>query len=164
MQVTLELNSNRMKAPPGSSHLAALPTGGGLEAESRIAVMIASDHPIMRDGLRLRIQQESDMYVVCDGGDLEQILHEFQICRPDVVVIDLHLPRGVGVRAMESIRAVSPGTPLVVLANYPGEVHEARRPGQAAVVTVPKISANEQIIPGIRKAIAEGHLMSPARS
>jgi two-component system, NarL family, response regulator NreC len=125
-------------------------------AQPRIAVMIASDHPIMRDGLRLRIQQESDMYVVCDGGDLAQILQEFQICRPDVMVIDLHLPRGVGVRAMESIRDISPGTPLVILANYPGEVHESRRPGHAAVVTVPKIAANEEIIPGIRKAVAVG--------
>jgi DNA-binding NarL/FixJ family response regulator len=118
--------------------------------------MIASDHPIMRDGLRLRIQQESDMYVVCDAGDLAQILQEFQICRPDVMVIDLHLPRGVGVRALESIRDLSPATPLVVLANYPGEVQESRRPGQAALVMVPKISANEEIIPGIRKAIAGG--------
>jgi two-component system, NarL family, response regulator YdfI len=125
-----------------------------MDAQSRIAVMIASDHPIMRDGLRLRIQQESDMYVVCDGGDIAQILHEFHICRPDVVLIDLHLPRGVGLRAMSSIRSISPETPLVVLANYPGEVHESPRAGQGATVMVSKLSANEEIIPAIRKAVA----------
>jgi DNA-binding NarL/FixJ family response regulator len=125
-----------------------------MDAQSRIAVMIASDHPIMRDGLRLRIQQERDMYVVCDGGGLTQILHDFHSCRPDVVLIDLHLPRGVGLQAMNSIRSLSPRTPLVVLADYPGEIHESPRTGQGVAVMVSKISANEQIIPAIRKAIA----------
>jgi len=122
--------------------------------------MIASDHPIMRDGLRLRIQHERDMYIVCEAGDLAQIVRAFQICRPDVVVLDLHLPRGAGVRAMSSIRRHSPMMPLVVLANDPGEVAESRRTGQGNTVTVSKISANEEVIPAIRKAIATGRIPS----
>ena len=116
--------------------------------------MIASDHPIMRDGLRLRIQQESDMYVAYEASDLAQILLAFHTCKPDVLVIDLHLPPGAGVRAMHSIMSLSPMLPLVVLADDPGELPVSRRTGPGTTVTVPKISANEQIIPAIRKAIA----------
>lgn len=112
--------------------------------------MIASDHPIMRDGLRLRIQQERDMYVVCEAGDLAQILRDLQICRPDVVVLDLHLPRGAGARAISRIRGLSPMMPLVILANDPAELTESR---SSDILTVSKISASEEVIPAIRKAI-----------
>jgi two-component system, NarL family, response regulator YdfI len=125
-----------------------------METQSRIAVMIASDHPIMRDGLRLRIQQERDMYVVCDAGETAQLLREFTLCRPDVVVIDLHLPSGSGARAVSRIRALSPMTPVVVLANYPGESAGPQPPGHGPTVVVSKISANEQIISAIRNAVA----------
>jgi two-component system, NarL family, nitrate/nitrite response regulator NarL len=125
-----------------------------METQSRIAVMIASDHPIMRDGLRLRIQQEKDMYVICDAGESTQLLREFALCRPDVVVVDLHLPSGTGLRAVSRIRALSPTTPVVVLANYPGELPDPRAPGHGPTVVVSKISANEQIISAIRNAVA----------
>jgi DNA-binding NarL/FixJ family response regulator len=125
-----------------------------MKAQASIAVMIASDHPIMRDGLRLRIQRETDMYVVCEAANLKQILNGFHTCRPDVLVLDLHLPRGAGVRALRSIRSLAPLTPLVVLADYPDELPESCRAGPGTTLTVLKISANEHIIPTIREAIA----------
>jgi len=118
--------------------------------------MIASDHPIMRDGLRLRIQQERDMCVVWEAGDLAEIIRGLRSCRPDVVVIDLHLPQGVAVRAASGIRGLSPLMPLVVLLDYPGEAPESRPAARVQTVTVSKISVNEQIIPAIRQVISAG--------
>lgn len=120
--------------------------------------MIASDHPIMRDGLRLRIQQESDMYVVWEAGDRAEITRGLRSCRPDVVVLDLHLPQGVGVRATNGIRGLSPPMPLVVLVDYPGEAPESRPAARVCTVTVSKISVNEQIIPAIRQVIAAARI------
>jgi DNA-binding NarL/FixJ family response regulator len=76
-----------------------------------------SDHPIMRDGLRLCIQREADMRVVCEASELAQILRKFWIRRPHVVVIDLSRPRDAGLRAMNAIRDLSPQAPLVMLAS-----------------------------------------------
>ena len=125
-----------------------------MQTQPRIAVMIVTDHPIMRDGLRLRVQQETDMYVACNARDPLQCLVDFQTCRPDVVVIDLHLPQGAGVRAMNAITTMSPGTPLVVLVDYAGEVDVSPRAGEGATVIVPKMLASEQVIPAIREAIS----------
>jgi two-component system NarL family response regulator len=115
--------------------------------------MIVTDHPIMRDGLRLRVQQESDMRVVCEASDLSQTVRDFHRCRPEVVVIDLQLPRGAGLSAMNAIRKIAPRTSLVVLANYPGEFATSSHPGEGATEVVSKIDAGEQVILAIRKVV-----------
>ena len=126
-----------------------------MQAQPTIAVMIVTNHPIMRDGLRLRVEHESDMNVVCEAVDLSQTIRDFQRCRPQVVVIDLQLPRGAGLKAMNAIRKISPRTPLVVLANYPGEVDTSPRPNEGATEVVSKTYAGEQVILAIRKALAD---------
>jgi NarL family two-component system response regulator YdfI len=119
-----------------------------------IAVMIASDHPIMRDGLRLRIQQEADMRVVCESTDATRVLRDFRRCGPDVVVIDLHVSHDAGVRAMSSIRRVAPQILLVVLADYREDVADSSRKDGGSVVVVSRVRITDQVIPAIRQAIA----------
>ena len=123
--------------------------------QPRIAVMIVTDHPIMRDGLRIRIQHETDMYVVCDASDLTQTLRDFGRCRPDVVVIDLLLPRGASLRAIKAIRKIAPGTPLVVLADDGAEVSVPSDTSEGATVVILRMLANEQVLPAIRKVIRD---------
>jgi len=123
-----------------------------MQAQPRIAVMIVTDQPIMRDGLRLRIQQEADMLVVCEAGDLVQTLRDFHLCRPDVLVIDLQSP--LGARAVKAMRGISPGTPWVLLTDDPQEV-VARLRNEGCIALVPKMLAKEQVIPAIRGAISE---------
>ena len=124
-----------------------------MQRQLKIAVMTASDHPIMRDGLRLCIQRETDMWVVCEAGDLAQILREFSICRPDVVVIDLSQPRDAGLRAMNSIRNLSPEMPLVIFVSELEELDESPGTlGPTAIIS--RIRASQEIIPAIRKVIA----------
>jgi two-component system, NarL family, response regulator YdfI len=123
-----------------------------MPSQGKIAVMVASDHPIMRDGLRLRIRQEADMWVVCEASDLPQILREFRLCSPDVVLIDLHVPRDATPRAIEGIRAIAPRTPLVVLVDSPSQLGRSLRAGHGVVVEVSKILVSQQIIPAIRHA------------
>jgi DNA-binding NarL/FixJ family response regulator len=124
-----------------------------MHSQPTIAVMIVTNQPIMRDGLRLRVQQESDMRVACETSDLPQTVRDFHLCRPDVVVIDLQLPRGADLRIMTAIRKVSPGAPLVVLANYPDEIDTSPHAGEGATVMVSKTLVSEQLILAIRQAI-----------
>lgn len=133
-----------------------------MQVQPKISVMIVSDNPIMRDGLRLRVEQETDMYVVCDAGDVAQTLRDFHRCRPDVLVIDLQSPRGAGLRARDAIRELSPATPFVVLEDYAAEPGACRGTGVGSTVIVPKMSANEQVIPAIRRALSATHCSSGA--
>jgi two-component system, NarL family, response regulator DevR len=82
-------------------------------------VMIVANHPIMSDGLRLVFQREPDMEVVCEARDLEPALRDFESSCPDLVVVDLQLPEGEGLRAVRALRKLSPSLPMVVLTMYP---------------------------------------------
>ena len=95
------------------------------------------------------------MRVVCEAGDVAQTIHDFRLCKPDIALIDLQLPRGAGLLAMNAIRAISPLTPVVVLTNYPGDVDTSPRSGQGATLVVSKTLASEQVIGAIRKAISD---------
>jgi DNA-binding NarL/FixJ family response regulator len=125
-----------------------------MQNERKIAVMILSNHPIMRDGLRLRVQREPDMYVVCESGDVKQTIHDLRLCKTDIALIDLQLPRGAGSLAMNAIRGISPQTPLVVLTNYPGDVDTSPRTGEGPTLVVSRTLVSAQVITAIRTAVA----------
>ena len=124
------------------------PTGGTLPP--LITVMIAANHPIMRDGLRLRVQREPDMRVVCEVSDPSHTLRNIALCSPDVVLIDLQLPHGACREVMDGIRKLSPSTPMVVLAYYPEEIDRSCRPGQGQIRVLSNTAASETVIAAIR--------------
>ena len=92
------------------------------------------------------------MYVVCQTGDVERTLREFRLCKPDIALIDLQLPRGAGLLAMNAIRGIAPPTPLVVLTNYPGDVDTSPRAGEGPTIVVSRTLVSEQLISAIRTA------------
>jgi len=114
--------------------------------------MIVNDHPIMRVGLRLAVQRESDMQVVCEAGDAAQAVLEFERCRPDVVLIDLQLPHGSGLRAIEAIHALSPTSPIVVLTTFPGDVDVPLGNAPGPIMSVSKAAPSEEIMAAVREA------------
>ena len=137
-----------------------------MQNPKKIAVMIVCDHPIMRDGLRRRVQQETDMFVVSETSNPFHILHDLHRCAPDVVMIDLQSPPGADLRAIAAIGKLSPRTPVVVLADDLGDLPPTRYIGQATILVVSKILASEKVIPAIRKAIlvAQGSIGGDGRA
>ena len=116
-----------------------------------IGVMIVTNHPIMQEGLRILVQQESDMHVVCEASDTTSTLQDFRECNPDVVLIDLQSPRGAGVGLVYEIRRQSPGTRLVVLTSYPSEMDQRIRDAEGPTLLLSKDSAGVELISAVRK-------------
>lgn len=83
--------------------------------------MIVNDHPIMRDGLRLAVQNEPDMRVVCEVASQVEAIDQFNSCKPDAVLIDLQGCSSPGFLAIRAIRHISPSTPIVILATFADE-------------------------------------------
>ncbi|MEZ4638858.1 MAG: response regulator transcription factor [Caldilineaceae bacterium] len=114
-----------------------------------IRVLIADDHAVVREGLRSLISSEPGMQVVdeaCDG--IEAVLRRVRC--PDVVLLDLVMPRKGGIEAIEEIKGENPNTHILVLTSFAEDdkVFPAIRKGAQGYLL--KDSAPEELLQAIR--------------
>jgi DNA-binding NarL/FixJ family response regulator len=124
---------------------------------AEIRVLVADDHAILRSGLRLLISGQPDMEVVGEAGDFEQAIRLAKALRPDVVTLDLSMPGGAGLGAIEKLRAVAPGTRIVILTMHedPAYVRSALAAGASGYLA--KSAADSALIAAIR-AVQRGRV------
>jgi len=84
----------------------------------KIEVLIADDHPVVRQGLRALLELEEDIEVVGEVGDGAEAVQKAEELVPDVVLMDLAMPKLDGVVATGRIKDISPKTRVLVLTNY----------------------------------------------
>ncbi|MGE5327164.1 MAG: response regulator transcription factor, partial [Deltaproteobacteria bacterium] len=127
-----------------------------------ITVLIADDHVMVRQGLRALIDGESDMRVVAEASNGSEAVEEFIRTRPQVGVIDLHMPVTDGVAAVASIISKVPHAALICLTSLDGDdfVYRAVRAGAKGYLL--KNAPREELIACIR-AVARGQTWLGAR-
>lgn len=109
-----------------------------------IRVMCVEDHRIVREGIVLIINQESDMEVVGACATGEEALKLYQSCRPDVTLMDLRLGATSGADAIKAIRQVDPQARIVVLTMYEGDedIYRAHHAGATTYLLKDTLSAD----------------------
>src|ERR1700722_20390441 len=128
--------------------------GGEVMSEpgTALRVLIADDHPAMRDGLARAIAQESNMTVVGMVADGVEAVTQFSALHPDVVLMDLQMPRRNGLQGIAELRAICPNACLVVLTSYAGDARVSRALELGAASYILKTSSTETILATIRSA------------
>jgi NarL family two-component system response regulator LiaR len=104
---------------------------------SPIRVLIVDDHEIVRKGIRALLATKKDIQVIGEAGDGEEAVHQAQALLPDVILMDLMMPKKDGIQATREITSTSMGTRVLVLTSF---------------------AADEQVFPAI-KAGALGYLL-----
>jgi DNA-binding NarL/FixJ family response regulator len=130
-------------------------------AAVKMRILIADDHPVMRQGLRAMLEQESDMEVIGEAGDGAQAIALFQLLRPDVALIDLQMPKADGLQAITAIRAFAPTAVLVVLTTYPGDARVNRALSLGATSYILKTASSEEISGALRGALTGKTVVAP---
>jgi DNA-binding NarL/FixJ family response regulator len=119
-----------------------------------IDVLIADDHGIVRSGLRMLIDRQTDMKVIAEADDGVAALESAQAHRPDVAVLDVSMPRMTGLQAAREIRAHVPDTRVVLLSMHDDERYflEGLEAGAAGYVL--KRAADTDLIGAVRTVAA----------
>jgi DNA-binding NarL/FixJ family response regulator len=88
--------------------------------------MIVDDHPIMRSGLAGEINSQTDMVVIAEAADGIEFLEKYRKSIPDVVLLDLRMPRMSGLDALRKLKSEFPHAKVIVLTTFSGDVHVKR--------------------------------------
>jgi DNA-binding NarL/FixJ family response regulator len=88
------------------------------EGDGAIRVLVVDDHAVVREGLRTFLSLQDGLEVVGEAGDGEAAVRVAEQLRPDVVLMDLVMPRQDGVAAMRELRRRLPGTRVIVLTSF----------------------------------------------
>ena len=88
------------------------------ESDGSIRVLVVDDHAVVREGLRTFLSLQDGLEVVGEAADGEAAVRVAEQLRPDVVLMDLVMPRQDGVAAMRELRRRLPGTRVIVLTSF----------------------------------------------
>jgi DNA-binding NarL/FixJ family response regulator len=96
-----------------------------------ITVLIADDHPMVREGMIAVIDRQMDMHVIAEASNGHEAVERFLAALPDIGLLDLRMPIVDGIEAVRAIRREVPGARLVVLTSYETEedIYRALRAG-----------------------------------
>jgi DNA-binding NarL/FixJ family response regulator len=119
-----------------------------------IRVVLADDHPIVRDGLRKLLSLENDIEVVGEAADGHEAVKVVQETHPDVVVLDLRMPNLDGIGALQTLSTLESKPKVIVLtaSEDKNEFVQAMKLGCSGIVL--KQTAPELIVKSIRKVSA----------
>ncbi len=124
-------------------------------------MLIADDHTVVRQGLRLLIDNEEGFQVIAEAGTVPDAERLTRAHRPSVLVLDLNMPGGSSLDAIPRLRASTPETAIVVLTmqDDPGFARKALQAGALGFVL--KEAADEELLEAIRLAAAGDTYLNP---
>jgi two-component system response regulator DegU len=117
-----------------------------------IRVYLVDDERLVREGLRMRLGMERDLSVVGEASDGESALRDAPPAQPDVVVMDVELPRLDGIETARVLLSSSPGFAVVMLTIHDDAGTRARAAASGAAAFVSKQANDDALIDAIRIA------------
>lgn len=127
-----------------------------------IKVIIADDHPIVREGLKKILGKTPDLVIVDDVGSGEELLIKVSANEYDVVLLDLSLPGRGGLEILEQLRKEKPKLPVLVLSIHPEKLYAVRVLKAGASGYLNKDEAPAELLKAIRKVFSGGKYVSTA--
>jgi DNA-binding NarL/FixJ family response regulator len=126
-----------------------------------IKVVLADDHAAVRRSLRRLLDREQGVVVCAEAVDLDSVIEHVIEQSPDVLVLDLRMPKGSSIDVIEQLRRVAPGTEIVVLTMEDSPAFAQRSLEAGAVAFVLKEYADVELVAAVRAAAAGELYLSP---
>jgi len=126
-----------------------------------IRILIADDHPVVREGLFAMLSRESDFEVVGEARDGVEAVNKAKELSPEVVLMDLRMPELDGVEAMNQIKSAKPETKFIILTTYSDDEYIFRGIEAGARGYLLKDAPREELFKAIRAVHRGESLIQP---
>ena len=129
-----------------------------------IRIMLADDHTIVRQGLARLLEEHQGLKVVGEAINGQIAVEKTEKLKPDIIIMDIAMPRMNGIEAAKRIRKLVPETKIIILSMYSHEhyIHELLECGVSGYLL--KDSSGQDIIKAIRAALKNETFLSPSIS
>ena len=129
---------------------------------SPLSIVIADDHAVVRDGLRMMLEAEEDFDVVGEASDVDETSALLRERAPRILVLDLHLGRQLSIGVLSNLRGASPATAVVILTmdDDPAFAQQAWAAGAEGYVL--KEASRTDLVRAIRTVSKGGRYLDPA--
>ncbi|MCK9376339.1 MAG: response regulator transcription factor [Syntrophobacterales bacterium] len=129
-----------------------------------IRIIVADDHQIVRQGLRILLEAEPDMEVLAEADNGRKVLKMAQELLPDVIIMDLSMPELNGIEATRQILAESPGVRIIALSMHSDSLFVLNMIRAGASGYLLKDCALEELVKAIRTVVNQKTYLSPGVS
>lgn len=129
---------------------------------SKIKIMLAEDHVLVREGTKEMLDREEDIDVVAEAGDGEEAVRLATGQDLDIVIMDIALPKLNGIEATKQIKEISPGTAILVLTAYDDDEYVFALLEAGAAGYLLKDVSTDELVEAIRAVQAGESMLHPA--
>ena len=133
---------------------------GSGEHAAKKRILIVDDHPMVREGLRMRISLQPDLEVCGEAEDIQAALALVETNRPDLVIVDISLKSGSGIDLLKRIKSHDDKIKLLVLSMYDETLYAERALRAGASGYLNKQASREKVIEAIRTVLAGERYLS----
>jgi DNA-binding NarL/FixJ family response regulator len=118
------------------------------------SVFVVDDHPIVRQGLTLLINRESDLAVCGEAEEMHSALAAIQALKPDILIVDISLNGPDGLELLKNIRITSPRLPVLILSMHDESIYAERALRAGANGYIMKQEATERVLVALRRILS----------
>ena len=126
-----------------------------------INILIADDHELIREGLKKILKKETDMQVLGDASNAQQVFELAKNRNLSIVLLDISMPGPSGLDVLTELKRDYPKLPVLILSMHPEDRFAVRALKAGAAGYVTKDSAVAELVNAIRKVVAGGKYVSP---
>lgn len=129
-----------------------------------VKILIADDHPLIREGLKTILSEENDFSVAAEASNAGEILEILKKQPIDIILLDISLPGRSGIDLIKELKQLYPDLPVLIVSMHPEENFALRSLKLGASGYITKDSSSADFISAVKKVAAGGLFISPRLS
>lgn len=124
-------------------------------------ILIADDHEVVRQGLKAILSEHSDLEVVAEASNGNEVLKLVQKNKVDIVLLDFDMPEKNGLDTLIELKSMKPKLPVIILSIFPEDHYGTRFLKAGASGYLGKASASERLVEAVQKVAGGSKYISP---